>query len=166
MLLSFLLISVAVLMILLLNLYIDIDFEGELSVAVTLSIFTLHIFKSKNGASNKSKPTKSAKRSKLQVIKLLFRLMEKTELEINQIYVPKIYYDNGSLPLFLSEPILISFITAAVAYLSTKTEKLYFAAVNEKKNEEKLIFRANLKLVFWQALSFLFNYLRIRKKEG
>ncbi len=170
MLLSFFLLFFAVLMVLFLNLYVDVDFKGEFSLTITLNIFSIQFFKekSKKNSQNKQKNVpKRGKSNKIQVVKLLIRLIEKSKVEITEIFIPKIYYDNGIFPEFITEPILVSLVTVILAYLSTKSEKLYFAEENnEERNSEKLIFRAKLKLNFSEALVFLFNYLRIRKREN
>ncbi len=169
MLLSFFLFFVAVLMILLSNFYVDISFNKNLYIIITLGIFSLHLFKEKSKKSSNNNTKRGAQKdtgNKILLTKLIVNLIEKSKVEITEITIPQIYYSNPLFPKYITEPIIVSLVSVAFAYLSTKSEKLYFAEENnEDENREKLVLHIKIKLVFYEALVLLFKYLRINYKR-
>ena len=154
-----LLLTVAVSMFLLLQINVDIKYEKGFLITFTISVFELVLSPSKKRGGDVKKAddnTKHKKRlQKSQVIKSLLRALGHSRIDIQRVVIPQFYYEAVPMEVYKSEALVFSLLSLFIAYLDTKTEKLYqrTEAYDTYSESENFVFQ-------FSASLFLFLILR------
>ena len=115
----------AILMLLFIKAEVDIIYERGALISINISVFELLLYsnpKSKSNRKGRSERGKKTKRTALA--RLLFDLLSRSRVQINRIIIPS-YFSGLQIPTYQYESTVFALIALLLAYLDTKTEKLY-----------------------------------------
>ena len=156
--------SIAVLMVLFLRVVIDIKYEKEVVITITFSVFDLVLLpneseEGKSSRGSKSKKTKRTITNKSEIFKSVLKILGHSTVKINRVVIPRLYYETIPLYPYQAESLFVSIISLFIAYLETKTLKLYkrtdsFNACSES-DELAFEFSISLLMIFLLLQAFV-----------
>ncbi len=161
----------AVFMILRLDCYIDIRYEKRLTVTLTLGIISVELKggtdgKAKSGSTQRKKYGKAKRKI---IFESILSLTERTEVTLRRLSVPKDYYHLLGIEQYKTEAIIFSVISLIIAYLETKTAKLYSEpdAFDNYSEENISVIDISIKCLFVYVLRELISiaYHSFRSKR-
>ena len=154
--------SIAFFMLLFLKTDIDIKYEKGVLITINISIFDVVLFPSKKQDAKsqekqeRKKPKKRSERTMIfgSVLKMLIH----SKLRVNRVVIPQFYYSALPIPSYQSESLLLSVLFIFIAYLDTKSQKLYQSseAYDTYSESESFVFEISASLflffILWEAI--------------